>query len=127
MDEDVFTLGATSLLAAELQDKLQNVVGRHVPLAAVFEATTPHKPDLNSILPKDIEIETDLKEKDGQLYACSKEVVWEGALIWIGTKEDLKQLVLPHLEELMNWSRPGLEGEICQFEYRHFVDGNADL
>ena len=98
-------------------------------LFLVFQASTSKPPDLNSILPKDIEIDVEvlvvqvaLKEKDGQLYACSK-----GAFIWAGTKEDLKQLVLPHLEELMNWSRPGLEGEICQFEYRHFVDGNADL
>ena len=43
LDEDVFRLGATSLLVADLHQRVQAMLGRPFPLAAVFEARSPRE------------------------------------------------------------------------------------
>jgi hypothetical protein len=50
----------------------------------------------------------------------------EYEFMWEGKVADLREILKDEIRKESNWSRPGFSSNVCKFEYKHFVDGNAD-
>ncbi len=110
-------------------------------LHIVFSTRLGTAPDLDNLKDEDIEIDIDCEDGgcdadfletaplDGIEDAIITKVRWTTPhynFSWKGGKDDLKKLVLAHVRTELNWRRPGLKEKTFEFEYRHFVDGNAE-